>query len=118
MRQSSLFIRHSLVFNFSVTTIPDLVLETAKKNNIPIQNIDYFVFHQANEFMLEYLRIKIGIPTDKFCIDIANTGNTVSATIPIALKNAYCNKKIKKGSKIMLVGFGVGLSWGATIITL
>ncbi|MCE5319791.1 MAG: ketoacyl-ACP synthase III [Bacteroidales bacterium] len=115
---SHLYMNGPEIFNFSVTTIPDLVLETAKKNNIPIQNIDYFVFHQANEFMLEYLRIKIGIPTDKFCIDIANTGNTVSATIPIALKNAYCNKKIKKGSKIMLVGFGVGLSWGATIITL
>lgn len=115
---SNLYMNGPEIFNFSITTIPDLVLETAKKNNIPIQNIDYFVFHQANEFMLEYLRIKIGIPAEKFCIDIANTGNTVSATIPIALKNAYCNKKIKKGSKIMLVGFGVGLSWGATIITL
>lgn len=106
------------IFNFTITTIPNLVHETAKKNNINLQDIDYFVFHQANEYMLEYLRTKIGIPIEKFCIDIKNTGNTVSATIPIALKNAYNNKKIKKGSTIMLVGFGVGLSWGATIISL
>ena len=68
--------------------------------------------------MLNFLRKMIKIPKDKFCIDIADTGNTVSATIPIAFKNALDNGVVKKGDKIMLVGFGVGLSWGATVITL
>ena len=106
------------IFNFTLTTIPDLVEKTAKKNNLSLSEIDYFIFHQANEFMLDYLRKKTKIPIEKFCIDFSKTGNTVSVTIPIALKNAYSNKIVGKGSKIMLVGFGVGLSWGATIITL
>lgn len=106
------------IFNFSITVVPQLVTETLDKNKITIQDVDYFIFHQANQFMLEYLRSKLSIPRDKFCIDFTNTGNTVSATIPIAFKNAYSNNIINKGSKIMLVGFGVGLSWGATIITL
>lgn len=106
------------IFSFSMTTIPSLVIETVEKNQLSIDDIDYFIFHQANEFMLNFLRDKIKIPKDKFCIDLAMTGNTVSVTIPIALKNALSKNLIKKGAKIMLVGFGVGLSWGATIITL
>lgn len=106
------------IFNFSITTIPLLVLETAEKNQLSLDDIDFFIFHQANEFMLNFLRTKSKIPQEKFCIDLSGTGNTVSVTIPIALKNAYSKNLIKKGAKIMLVGFGVGLSWGATIITL
>jgi len=106
------------IFNFSITTIPDLVLKTTEKNQLSVNDVDYYIFHQANEYMLNYLRTKSKIPPEKFCIDLVGTGNTVSATIPIALKNACQNKKIEKGAKVMLVGFGVGLSWGATIITL
>jgi 3-oxoacyl-[acyl-carrier-protein] synthase-3 len=106
------------IYNFTISTIPSLVSETAKKNSLTLDEIDFFIFHQANEYMLNYLRRKSQIPTEKFCIDMALTGNTVSATIPIALKNAISNKKIQKGNKVMLVGFGVGLSWGATIITI
>lgn len=106
------------IFNFTLTTIPSLVLETAEKNQLSLDDIDFFIFHQANEFMLNFLRTKIKIPHEKFCIDLSGTGNTVSVTIPIVLKNADSKNLIKKGAKIMLVGFGVGLSWGATIITL
>lgn len=106
------------IFNFTLTTIPSLVSQTAEKNKLSIDEIDFFIFHQANEFMLNFLRTKAKIPKEKFCIDLSNTGNTVSATIPIALKNALSKNQVKKGAKIMLVGFGVGLSWGATIITL
>lgn len=106
------------IFNFTLKTVPDLVLKTAEKNNLSLDDVDYFIFHQANESMLNFLRAKVKIPVEKFCIDFEKTGNTVSSTIPIALKNAYIKAKICKGSKVMLVGFGVGLSWGATIITI
>ena len=66
--------------------------------------------------MINYLRKKTKIPEDKFCVDLLKTGNTVSATIPIALKNSIDNNVIKKDDKILLVGYGVGYSWGATII--
>ncbi|WP_445737316.1 3-oxoacyl-ACP synthase III family protein [Mariniflexile sp.] len=106
------------IFNFTINNIPKLIEDTLKKNNLQKENIDYFVFHQANKFMLNYLRKKSGIPSEKFHINLEKTGNTVSSTIPIALHEAIENGKIKKGDTILLAGFGVGLSWGATIIKL
>jgi 3-oxoacyl-[acyl-carrier-protein] synthase-3 len=66
--------------------------------------------------MIEYLRKKIGIPKEKFYVNMLLTGNTVSATIPIAINDALKNGKIVKGNKLLLCGFGVGYSWGAVII--
>ncbi len=66
--------------------------------------------------MLSYLRKKISIPNEKFHIDLSKTGNTVSSTIPIAIKQAFDSKKIKSGDTVLLAGFGVGLSWGGVII--
>ncbi|MCK0144110.1 ketoacyl-ACP synthase III [Arenibacter sp. F26102] len=104
------------IFNFTINNIPKLISDTLKANKLKKEDVDYFVFHQANKFMLNYLRRKIGIPLEKFHIDLEKTGNTVSSTIPIALHQALENEKIKKGNKVLLAGFGVGLSWGATII--
>ena len=104
------------IFNWTIKKIPDLVKETLKKNLLRIDDIDYFIFHQANAYMLTYLRKKIRIPENKFHLNLEKTGNTVSSTIPIALKECFEKKLIKKNMKVMLVGFGVGLSWGATII--
>lgn len=103
------------IFNFSMEVVPQLVNETLKKNCLNIEDIDMFVFHQANKFMLESLRDYIEISPDKFYINLM-AGNTVSSTIPIALKQASEENIIKPGDKIMIVGFGVGLSWGAVII--
>ena len=86
------------------------------KNHMAMDDIDYFIFHQANKFMLDYLRKKIKVPEEKFYNNMLYTGNTVSSTIPLALHESLKEKKIKSGDKILLVGFGVGLSWGATII--
>jgi len=66
--------------------------------------------------MNEYLRKKIGIPKEKYYLNLLYTGNTVSATIPIAIKDSLDNKLIKKDDKVLLIGFGVGYSWGGTII--
>ncbi|KAE8559215.1 3-oxoacyl-[acyl-carrier-protein] synthase III C-terminal domain-containing protein, partial [Paenibacillus polymyxa] len=66
--------------------------------------------------MLNHLRKKCNIPEDKFFINMIDTGNTVSSTIPIALCLAEKEGRIKRGDTILLVGFGVGLSWGSTII--
>jgi 3-oxoacyl-[acyl-carrier-protein] synthase III len=82
-----------------------------------IEDVDFVVLHQANKFILDFLRKKINVPKEKFFFNMKNTGNTVSATIPIALKQLVAENKLKKGDKILLTGFGVGLSWGSTIIT-
>jgi len=104
------------IFNFTIENVPGLVETVLLKNKITIEQLDYIIFHQANKYMLEYLRKKIKIPTEKYYNNILLSGNTVSSTIPIALKNCIDEGKIKTKSKIMLVGFGVGYSWGATII--
>jgi len=113
---ATLFMNGPEIFNFTIENIPGLVEDTLSKNSLTMEDIDLFVFHQANSYMLNYLRKKCKIPEDKFVIDMKNSGNTVSATIPIALESALRNGKIKSGSKVLIAGFGVGYSWAAGII--
>jgi len=115
---NNLYMNGPEIFNFTIKAVPKVVSETLKKNNITLNEVDYIIFHQANKYMNEYLRKKINIPKDKFYLNLLHTGNTVSATIPIAIKDALDNKLIKRGDKVLLVGFGVGYSWGGTIITI
>jgi 3-oxoacyl-[acyl-carrier-protein] synthase-3 len=106
------------IFNFTIKAVPQLVDDVLRKNELSFEAIDFFIFHQANIFMIEYLRKKINIPKKKFYEDMLLTGNTVCCTIPIALKNSIENGTIIKGDKVLLAGFGVGYSWGATILTI
>lgn len=106
------------VLGFTLKNIPKMVKELMEKENVSIENIDMFVFHQAGGFILEALKRKMKIPDEKYFVNISHKGNTVSATIPLALYDAIKEGKIKKGNKVLLAGFGIGLSWGATIITI
>jgi 3-oxoacyl-[acyl-carrier-protein] synthase-3 len=104
------------VFSFSMRTAPALVKATLEKHHYTYDDIDLFIFHQANGFMLDVLRKKMSIPPEKFFTYIRNCGNTVSSTIPIALAEALKQGKAKSGDKILLAAFGVGLSWAGTVI--
>lgn len=107
------------IFNFTSTVIPKFTEDLLEKNNLKIDDCNLFVFHQANKFMLEFLRKKIKVSKEKFYIDLEDGGNTVSCTIPIALKRwseKYSGEIPVKN--ICLVGFGVGLSWGGAIINI
>lgn len=104
------------IFNFTMDIVPKLVSDTLIKNNKDFDDVDFFIFHQANKYILEFLRKKIKIPKDKFYINLEETGNTVSATIPIAISQCLHQNLIKKGDSVMLIGFGVGLSWAGCII--
>lgn len=106
------------VFSFSVKTAPALVNELLVKNDKQLEDIDLFIFHQANLFIIEAIRKKINIPEHKVFNYIELVGNTVSSSIPIALYEAIKSGRAKKGDTILLAGFGVGLSWSGTIITL
>jgi 3-oxoacyl-[acyl-carrier-protein] synthase-3 len=105
------------IFKFAIKVVPKLIADTLEKNNLTLNEIDYVIFHQANSFMLEILRKKLKIEKEKFYNDISLTGNTVASTLPIALKNAEEKKLIKRGDKILLAGFGLGYTWGATVIS-
>ncbi len=104
------------IFLMSIKEVPALITQTLEKNNLTITDIDYFIFHQANSFMLEVLRKKLKIPSEKFFNDIKYTGNTVSSSIPIALHQLIKEKKINRGMKLLLAGFGIGYTLGATVI--
>ncbi len=104
------------VFLFAVKTVPILIKDILHKNNCKMDDIDLFVFHQASYFMLEVIRKKCKIPQDNFFMNIENYGNSVSSSIPNALYDAYQKGVLKKGMKVLLAGFGIGYSWGATVI--
>lgn len=106
------------IFNFTIEAVPKLVQTVLDKNRITMDDLNYVIFHQANQYMLQYLQDIIGIPQEKFYINMLETGNTVSSTIPLALKDALKNGVIKAGDRVLLAGFGVGYSYGATIVTI
>ena len=104
------------VFNFTLQVVPSLVEAVLRKAGLTPDQVDLYVFHQANAFMLEHLRRKLQIPPEKFVLALENCGNTVSSTIPIALQSAHGSGALKPGSRILLAGFGVGLSWAGCIL--
>lgn len=109
-----LFMNGTEIFSFTQKNVPIVVNETLKKNTLNKENIDMFVFHQANSYMLNFLRKKIKIEPDKFYMDMSNVGNTVSNSIPIALCDGLKNGIIH--GNVLICGFGVGYSWGGTIL--
>ena len=104
------------IFSFTIKRIPSLIEDILLKNTIEQINIDLFVFHQANAFILEYLRKKLDIPKERFYYCLKDIGNTVSNSIPIALANAYSDGEITKKKKVLIAGFGVGLSWAGCVL--
>lgn len=111
-----LYMNGAAIFKFVLDTIPGLVKDLLKNSSLNLEDIDHFIFHQANVYMLEHLREKIGIPKERFIVDVEKIGNTVSSSIPIVLSNSLKSNRIKRGDKVVLVGFGVGLSWSACLI--
>ncbi|MBB3185971.1 3-oxoacyl-ACP synthase III family protein [Microbacter margulisiae] len=104
------------IFNFTLDVVPNLIQNTLVANHLKQEQIDQFIFHQANKYMLSYLRKKLQIPEDKFYYFLESVGNTVSSTIPIALKEAMHDSTIQSNHNVLLAGFGVGYSWGGTIL--
>jgi 3-oxoacyl-[acyl-carrier-protein] synthase-3 len=113
-----LFMNGPEVFTFTLRQVPGLVSELLAKASLGVDDVDLFVCHQANRFMLEQLRRKMGIPERKFCINLDAYGNTVSSTIPMALELARARGQVGAGQTVAAVGFGVGYSWAACLLRL
>ena len=110
----NLFMDGKAIFDFTSEAVPAMTEKLLKKENLKQDDIDLWVFHQANKYMINYLRKLMCIDKDKFYVFMDKVGNTVSSTIPIALVEA--KKEGRLHGKVLLAGFGVGLSWGGTII--
>ena len=104
------------VFKFAVKKVPEVITETLEKNKLKKENIACYILHQANRRIIEAVARRLDEPIEKFPMNLKEYGNTSSASIPILLDECNRKGKLKSGSKIVLAGFGAGLTWGATII--
>ena len=113
------------VFRFAIKQVPEAIQEVLEKNEVKPEEIDWYILHQANRRILEAVAKRMGEPVEKFPMNMEEYGNTSSASIAIALDEASIpilldemnrDGRLKRGQKIVLAGFGAGLTWGATII--
>lgn len=114
--KGKLFMNGANVFMFTMDTVPKCVDKLLEKSGKAMADVDLFVFHQASKLVMDNIIRRLKLPPGKVFINCQQVGNTVSASIPIALKDATDQKRLKKGDLIMLVGFGVGLSWGGCLV--
>ena len=106
------------VLSFFNSRVPKHVRGILARNQLTVEDVDLFVFHQASKVVLDYTIGALKIPPDRAPITLQNIGNTVSASIPIALQYALDHGQASRGQTVLLCGFGVGLSWGSAILTL
>ena len=104
------------VFMFAVKSVPQAVKEVLEKNNVAQEEISFYILHQANKRIVEAIAKRLGEPLEKFPMNLEEYGNTSSASIPILLDELNRAGKLQKGQKIILAGFGAGLTWGASIL--
>lgn len=104
------------VFRFAVTMVPRCIKQILKKTGYDTEDIKFFVLHQANVRILELIAKRLKVDIDKFPMNLDHYGNTSSASIPILLDELNRNNLLEPGDKIVLSGFGGGLTWGAVLI--
>lgn len=104
------------VFRFAVTTVPKYIKQILKKTGLEADDVKYYVLHQANRRILELIAKRLNVSMDKIPMNLDHYGNTSSASIPILLDEINRNNLLEEGDKIVLSGFGGGLTWGATLI--
>ncbi|KIO78636.1 3-oxoacyl-ACP synthase [Pedobacter lusitanus] len=109
-----LYMNGGEIFGFTSGAVPKLVQNVLSGNSLQPSDISMYIFHQANKYMLNHLRKKINIEEEKFFYFLKDCGNTVSSTIPIALKEAINSGDLS--GNILLAGFGVGYSWGGCVL--
>ncbi len=112
----NLYMNGVAIFHFAISAVPRTVQALLAKLSLAMSDIDLFLFHQANKYMIDYLIKKMKIPLERTHMYLENVGNTSGSTIPLLLADAWCEGKVKPGANVLAIGFGVGLSWAATVI--
>ncbi|MEH6307394.1 ketoacyl-ACP synthase III [Olivibacter sp. CPCC 100613] len=114
--ENNLYMNGPEIFRFTSTVVPPFIEEVLTLNELRKEEVGQFIFHQANAHMLKVMRERLAVSSQKFYINLRDGGNTVSSTIPIALKN-YSNENLtEEKTAVVVAGFGVGLSWSAGLI--
>lgn len=105
------------VLSFFTGVVPKAVKELLARNQLSMGDISLFVFHQASQLALDGLQRSLAIPAEKMVVDLSETGNLVSASIPVALARVMESQGLRPGQLVVLCGFGVGLSWGTALVS-
>lgn len=116
--EHNIYMNGRAVIQFTLREVPRAVAELCEKAGVTLDEIDAVVPHQASAMVLEGIRKKLDLPRERFVVCMEDIGNTVSCSVPIAMKRAIRKEQIRPGALLLLVGFGVGLSWGATLVRL
>ncbi|APS00605.1 3-oxoacyl-ACP synthase III family protein [Pajaroellobacter abortibovis] len=114
--EEDLFMDGAEVFSFMQRTVPPLVCELLEISGLSKDDVDAFVMHQSNQFALNYLSKRLKLSEGKNVIAMEQFGNTSSASIPLAITHALRKRLCEDSMRLMLVGFGVGWSWGACLL--
>ncbi len=105
------------IFNFTMTEVPVLIEDTLQLSGCTTDEVDYFMFHQPNRFILERLRDRLGVLPEKMPVDTSCVyGNASSASIPMTICHALGDKMLANRFRMCLAGFGVGLTWSAAVL--
>lgn len=104
------------VFKFAVKRVPECIHQVIQESDLSLDDIKYFVLHQANYRIIESVSKRLKQPMDKFPMNMEHYGNTSAASVPILLDEMNRTGKLKTGDRIVLSGFGGGLTWGATLL--
>ena len=104
------------VFKFAVRKVPESIQESLEASGMDSKEINYFVLHQANKRIVEAVAKRLHIGNEKFPMNLQEYGNTSSASIPILLDEMNRKGQLKEGQKVVIAGFGAGLSWGASLL--
>jgi 3-oxoacyl-[acyl-carrier-protein] synthase III len=106
------------VFHFTIKRVPSLIKDTLNLAKIDAEDVDYFIFHQSNQFIIKHLLKKMNLPSKKAPMTLKEFGNTGGASIPLTITQGGLNWPDNRSLKMMLLGYGVGLSWGSALIEL
>jgi len=112
-----LYMHGPSIFAFTLKVVPDAITRLKQIAGLGPEDVQLYVLHQASGYMLDHLRLKLQLPRERFAVALSHCGNTVSSTIPIALKCAQASGGLHAGDRIIVVGFGVGYSWAAAVLT-
>lgn len=104
------------VFKFAVKKVPECIQSLLEQQNMTSQEVDWYLLHQANIRIIQSIAKRLAVSLDRFPSNLDTYGNTSAASVPILLDEVHRNGLIKKGDKLVLAGFGGGLTWGVCLL--
>jgi 3-oxoacyl-[acyl-carrier-protein] synthase-3 len=106
------------IFNFTLKRVPSLIQDTLAAAGEAMDDVDYFIFHQSNRFIMQHLAKKVGIPKEKIPFTIEEFGSAGGPSVPLTITRGQLDRPKDRALRLLLVGYGVGLSWASAMVDL